>query len=303
MVMPSYPYICCLRCQNMLVSMTGFGRATGKAAGQQVTVEIRTLNSKSFELSLRIPPLLKSYEYPLREMLAASIQRGKADILISFDGNESFKGIINSQLLKEYLKELKTICDTLQLKEQNLMQAALSIPGVLSGVQPELSGNDWKDICSIIQKALDDLNNYRQKEGRALEADLLKRIKLMNQQVKRVKQADPKRKAQLKSRLKANLAMYEDELSENRLEQELIFYFEKMDFTEELVRLKSHLDFFTETLAGKKSNGKKLGFILQEMNREINTLGAKANHAPIQKMVVEMKDELEKIKEQLLNVL
>jgi uncharacterized protein (TIGR00255 family) len=287
----------------MLVSMTGFGRAAGKAAGQQVTVEIRTLNSKSFELSLRIPPLLKSYEYPLREMLAASIQRGKADILISFDGNESFKGIINSQLLKEYLKELKTICDTLQLKEQNLMQAALSIPGVLSGVQPELSGNDWKDICSIIQKALDDLNNYRQKEGRALEADLLKRIKLMNQQVKRVKQADPKRKAQLKSRLKANLAMYEDELSENRLEQELIFYFEKMDFTEELVRLKSHLDFFTETLAGKKSNGKKLGFILQEMNREINTLGAKANHAPIQKMVVEMKDELEKIKEQLLNVL
>jgi uncharacterized protein (TIGR00255 family) len=287
----------------MLVSMTGFGRAAGKAAGQQVTVEIRTLNSKSFELSLRIPPLLKSYEYPLREMLAASIQRGKADILISFDGNESFKGIINSQLLKEYLKELKTICDTLQLKEQNLMQAALSIPGVLSGVQPELSGNDWKDICSIIQKALDDLNNYRQKEGRALEADLLKRIKLMNQQVKRVKQADPKRKAQLKSRLKANLAMYEDELSENRLEQELIFYFEKMDFTEELVRLKSHLDFFTETLSGKKSNGKKLGFILQEMNREINTLGAKANHAPIQKMVVEMKDELEKIKEQLLNVL
>jgi uncharacterized protein (TIGR00255 family) len=287
----------------MLVSMTGFGRAAGKAAGQQVTVEIRTLNSKSFELSLRIPPLLKSYEYPLREMLAASIQRGKADILISFDGNESFKGIINSQLLKEYLKELKTICDTLQLKEQNLMQAALSIPGVLSGVQPELSGNDWKDICSIIQKALDDLNNYRQKEGRALEADLLKRIKLMNQQVKRVKQADPKRKAQLKSRLKANVAMYEDELSENRLEQELIFYFEKMDFTEELVRLKSHLDFFTETLAGKKSNGKKLGFILQEMNREINTLGAKANHAPIQKMVVEMKDELEKIKEQLLNVL
>ncbi len=287
----------------MIISMTGYGRASAKTAGQQVSVEIRTLNSKAFELSFRIPAVLKPYEYPLRELLTEYIQRGKADVLISMEGSELAQGTINSKLLEGYLRELKQITKRHQLADQNLLQAALSIPGVLTGTQTELNEEGFNACRKIVLKALMDLSNYRKKEGRALENDLVKRINLLRQAMKKIKLADPQRKNAVRSRLKKMISESGAEVNANRLEQELIFYFEKMDITEELVRLKSHIDFFTDTIASKEPSGKKLGFILQEMNREINTLGSKAGHANIQKMVVEMKDELEKIKEQLANVL
>lgn len=287
----------------MITSMTGYGRASARVAGQQVSVEIRTLNSKAFELSLRIPSVLKTYEYPLRELLTEQIQRGKADVLISMDGKDSGQGTINVRLLDGYIRELKQISKRHQLAEQNLLQAALMIPGVLTGTQSELKEEGWQAIQKTVFKALDDLSAYRKKEGRALETDLIKRINLLRQAMKKIKQTDPQRKHSIKSKLKKSVSESGAEINNNRLEQELIYYFEKIDFTEELVRLQSHIDFFTDTMNSKEHSGKKLGFILQEMNREINTLGAKANHAGIQKMVVEMKDELEKIKEQLANVL
>lgn len=287
----------------MIFSMTGYGRAAAKTAGGQLSVEIRTLNSKAFELSLRIPAALKPYEFPLRELLGQEIQRGKADVVISLDGSESEKGIINTRLLNSYLKVLKQLSHQHQLTGQNLIPAALSIPGVLAGAQPEINEEGFNACRKTVLKALDDLNNYRRKEGRVLETDLAKRINLLRQAMKKIKATDPQRKNTLKSKLNKLVSKSGAEVNGARLEQELIFYYEKMDITEELVRLQSHLDFFSDTMASKESSGKKLGFILQEMNREINTLGAKASHAGIQKMVVDMKDELEKIKEQLANVL
>lgn len=283
--------------------MTGYGRASAKTAGHQVSVEIRTLNSKAFELSLRIPASLKPYEYPLRELLTEYIQRGKADVLISIEGSDSGQGTINTKLLEGYLIELKQISKRHQLAGQNLLQAALTIPGVLTGTQPEMSEYGFQACRKVVLRALEDLSSYRRREGRALENDLVKRLNLLRQAMKKIKLADPQRRSSVKSKLKNLVSKSGAEINENRLEQELIFYFERMDITEELVRLQSHLDFFSDTIASKEPSGKKLGFILQEMNREINTLGAKANHAGIQKLVVEMKDELEKIKEQLANVL
>lgn len=287
----------------MIISMTGYGRASAKSAGHQVSVEIRTLNSKAFELSLRIPSVLKPYEYPLRELFTEYIQRGKADVLISIDGSDTAQSTINIQLLDKHLKELKQIGRRHQLADQNLLQAALTIPGVLTGSQSGLNEDGWQGIRRIALKALDDLRHYRKTEGRALENDLVKRITLLRQAMKKIKLTDPQRKNSVKSKLKKLVSDSGAEINGNRLEQELIYYFEKMDITEELVRLQSHIDFFTYTIASKEPSGKKLGFILQEMNREVNTLGAKASHAGIQRLVVEMKDELEKIKEQLANVL
>ncbi len=287
----------------MIISMTGYGRASAKTAGHQVSVEIRTLNSKAFELSLRIPASLKPYEYPLRELLTEYIQRGKADVLISMEGNDSAQGNINSGLLESYLRELKQISKRHQLAEQNLLQAALSIPGVLTGTQTDINEDGFNACRKIVLKALEDLSSYRKKEGRALENDLIKRINLLRQAMKKIKQTDPQRKNAVRSRLKKMVTESGAEVNANSLEQGIIFFFGKLDLPDELVRIKGNIDFFTDTIASKEPSGKKLGFILQEMNREINTLGAKANHAGIQKMVVEMKDELEKIKEQLANVL
>lgn len=287
----------------MILSMTGYGRAAAKAAGQQVNVEVRTLNSKTFELSLRIPSALKSYEYPLRQLITDHIQRGKADVLITLEGSETGQGIINTRLLDNYLRQLKQISRRHQLSDQHLLQAALSIPGVMGAMQTEMAEEGWQACRKAVLKALEDLSNYRKKEGRSLEADLMKRINLLKQLMKKIQQSDPQRKNAIKNKLKKLVSQSKAEGNHNRLEQELIFYFEKMDITEELVRLQSHFGFFTDTVASKEPSGKKLGFILQEMNREVNTLGAKASDAGIQKMVVEMKDELEKIKEQLANVL
>ncbi len=287
----------------MIYSMTGYGRAAGRVAGMNIVTEIRTLNSKSFELSLRLPAIFKNYEYPLRNLLFTHIHRGKADVVITVEENNAVAGIINYKTVAAYVQELKKICREHQLTEQSLLPAALSLPGALVTNASGITDNEWKASLKIILKAIRALKNFRRQEGKILQADMLKRIRLMLRQVETIRKLDSDRRKYLKSRLKKRILESGISPDENRLEQELIYYLEKIDFTEELVRLKSHLDYFIRTTAMKKPSGKKLGFILQEINREVNTLGAKAAHAPIQKVVIEMKEEVEKIKEQLANVL
>jgi uncharacterized protein (TIGR00255 family) len=287
----------------MIHSMTGYGRAAGRVAGMYIVAEIRTLNSKTFELSLRLPPIFKNYEYPLRTLLLNHIHRGKADVVITIEENNSVACIINHKTVDAYVQALKKICREHQLTEQSLLPAALSLPGALVTNASTLTDKEWKASQKIVLKALEALKDYRKQEGKIMQSDMLKRIRLIKRKMETIRKLDAVRRRYLKSRLKKHILESDIPLDENRLEQELIYYLEKIDFTEELVRLKSHLDYFIRTTAMNQPAGKKLGFILQEINREVNTLGAKAAHAPIQKVVIEMKEEVEKIKEQLANVL
>jgi len=284
--------------------MTGFGKASGKAGNYSIAVEIRTLNSKSFELSLRIPSAFKNVEFELRTLLRESLERGKVDVHISYENtgpanSEAF----NNPLLDIYLSALKKIALKNKLDSGNLLPAVLTLPGVISTEQPELTKKQWNSTKVIIKNALDNLQSFREKEGKALENDLVRRLQKIRQLEKQVASSEHQRKLRIRNRMISLFREAQVKPDQNRLEQELIFYIEKLDVTEELVRLNSHCSFFEETLHEKKSNGRKLGFILQEMNREINTLGSKANDAPIQQLVVEMKDELEKMKEQSANIL
>ncbi|MEJ5962430.1 YicC/YloC family endoribonuclease [Pedobacter immunditicola] len=287
--------------------MTGYGLASTDHENVKFSVEIKSLNSKFLELNLKLPRAYTEKELFLRNLCSKDIERGKVTVSINVERtDEQQKGAqINAELLKKYYKQLASINEELGADSSNLLQAALNFPDVISYTEEEGNENDWVVLHQTFLKALQNFNEFRITEGKVLNEDLELRIKNILELFAKVEELAPLRVPQVKARLTQFLEenLVKITIDQNRLEQELIYYIDKLDITEERIRLKSHCDYFIETLKGKDANGKKLGFISQEIGREINTMGAKANDAQIQQLVVGMKEELEKIKEQLLNVL
>ena len=285
--------------------MTGFGKAVYESKGKKITVEIKSLNSKQIDISTRLTNSYKSKEMEIRSLLSERLERGKIDICVSYENTgEASTYNVNKELAKKYFKDLKALSDDLKLKETELLPLIMRMPDILTSAGEELSDAEWKKLKDAIHKALKLVDDFRIHEGRILENDFLKRINLIDKFLKEIKSLDKDRINNIKLRIKKGLVEFisESRIDENRFEQELIYYLEKLDITEENIRLKKHCDYFIETLK-ENSAGKKLGFITQEIGREINTIGSKANDAGMQKIVVQMKDELEKVKEQLMNIL
>lgn len=291
----------------MIKSMTGYGLASADHQNVKFAVEIKSLNSKFLELNLKLPKAFSDKELLLRNVCSKEIERGKASVSINIErAEESLKGAtINAALLSKYYKQLEEININLGANSNNLLQAVLNFPDVISYEEDEVSENDWAILNDTFLKALENFNKFRETEGSVLKTDLELRIKNILEFFSQIEVLEPLRIPQIKSRLNQFLEdnVGKINVDQNRLEQELIYYIDKLDITEEKIRLRSHCDYFIATLKSKDANGKKLGFISQEIGREINTMGAKANDAQIQQLVVGMKEELEKIKEQLLNVL
>jgi uncharacterized protein (TIGR00255 family) len=286
-------------------SMTGFGKAKINVKEKQIVAEVKSVNSKQLDLGLRLPPSLRDKDIEIRNLIAAVAERGKVDVQIYFDGESSDrKMILNRALAANYYQELITFSRELKSTEQGLLQMVMTLPDVFKQQIAEVSEDEMKKIKQLIQQALTQFNTFRKAEGATLAKDLEKRIQTILNLLKKVEQADSKRLKNIKERIKKGLqdAIGKEKINQNRFEEELIYYVEKIDITEEKVRLKTHCNYFLATL-NEKSSGRKLGFISQEIGREMNTIGSKANDAVMQKAVVQMKDELEKIKEQLMNVL
>lgn len=287
--------------------MTGYGIAVSDSGSTKYTVEIKSLNSKFLELSLRMPKAFSEKEFQLRTECNKQIERGKVNLSINVEyaDAQSKAAGINTELLKHYYAQLKSVSESLNEPANNLLQLALGLPEVVKFDEETLSEDEWKTAESTFRQALAAFQKFRVDEGNVLEQELKGRIAIILQNLDLVVNEEPKRVALVRERLDNYLAeaVGRESVDQNRLEQELIYYIDKLDITEEKVRLKSHCDYFLETLKSEDANGKKLGFISQEIGREINTMGSKANDAGIQKLVVGMKEELEKIKEQLLNVL
>ena len=285
----------------MIQSMTGFGKASMQLPTKKITVEVKSLNSKGLDLSVRMPSAFREMELKLRNQVAQKLERGKVDfsLFIEVTGEETLSKI-NIPIIKAYMAQMKELVDG---DETELLKMAVRMPDALKTERDEIDENEWKSIQEVIDQALENIHKFRITEGIALEKEFLVRISnilsLMNETVA----LDGERIENVKKRLRTAIDELSVNVDENRFEQELIYYLEKMDITEEKVRLENHLNYFLETLAGTEANGRKLGFITQEIGREINTMGSKSNHAKMQKLVVQMKDELEKIKEQVLNIL
>jgi uncharacterized protein (TIGR00255 family) len=291
----------------MIKSMTGFGRAEVRAGEKLFVIDIKSLNGKQFDLQLKLPALLKPYEFEIRRMLATTLDRGTVDCTISLKETGSSQPVsINTQLARSYYQPLASLAADLQLDTSQLLTALLKLPEVITSGADSLDANEWEQCKKGIAQAVDQLSAHRTAEGKALEADLLTRINAIVSLQKEISVLEPLRREKLRLGL---VKVLEEHLGKegydgNRLEQELIYYIEKMDISEEQVRLLNHCDYFTKQMQEKgDSKGKKLSFILQEIGREINTTGSKAYDAAIQRLVVQMKDELEKAKEQVLNVM
>ncbi len=292
----------------MIKSMTGYGIASFDSGNTKYTVEIKSLNSKFLELSLRLPKIFSEKEFQLRTDCSKQIERGKVNLSFNVEqaNTAPVKAAgIDTVLLKNYYEQLKAVSIELNEPAGNLLQLALGLPEVVKYDEETLSEDEWKIAEKTFNQAMAAFQQFRSDEGGVLEQDLRFRIDIIAQNLKLVEVEEPKRVPIIRERLNQFLleAAGREAIDQNRFEQELIYYIDKLDITEEKVRLKTHLDYFLETLKNADANGKKLGFISQEIGREINTLGSKANDANIQKLVVGMKEELEKIKEQLLNVL
>ncbi len=289
----------------MIKSMTGFGKASQELSDKTINIEIRSLNSKSADISLRLSSGLRNYELELRNEISKQLERGKIDLSVFIESKKAEMPVeINVELAKAYHKQLKNLALELNEPIDNALQQVLKFPDVLKNERKETDENEWKLIKHCLNSALDELNNFRDIEGLSLKKDFEIRISKINTCLEEIKTLDLIRINTIKNRIKNNIeeVIGKSNLDENRFEQELIYYIEKLDINEEKVRLKTHLDYFIET-CNEKSAGRKLNFISQEIGREINTIGSKANDAQIQKLVVLMKDELEKIKEQANNVL
>lgn len=286
----------------MIQSMTGFGKASLQLPTKKITVEIKSLNSKGLDLSVRMPSAFREMELGLRTKIAQKLERGKVDfsLFVEVTGEET-SSKINAPIVKAYIAQMKDVIPDADPTE--LMKMAVRMPDALKTEREEIDPNEWENIQGVIDQALDNIVNFRVTEGVALEKEFLVRIGNILSNMNEAVALDGERIATVKARLRTAIDELIVNVDENRFEQELIYYLEKMDITEEKVRLENHLNYFIETLAGTEANGRKLGFITQEMGREINTMGSKSNHAKMQKLVVQMKDELEKIKEQVLNVL
>lgn len=283
--------------------MTGFGKATGISGGKKITVEIRSLNSKQLDVNLRLPGIFREKENEIRGMLSKECERGKVDFsIITEEEGKKEISLINKKLAKKYYAELKELARELHADQEDLLEIVLGLPEVMKPEREIMESSEWKSVKKCIDESLRELNRFRQDEGKSLHKELEKRIESILKNLENVTRLDNKRIPALRERLKNSVAELKGSIDENRFEQELIFYIEKLDITEEKVRLKTHGDYFLKTM--KENNpGRKLNFISQEIGREINTIGSKANDAGIQKLVVQMKDELEKVKEQLNNVL
>ena len=285
----------------MIHSMTGYGKSVLQLPSKTISIEIKSLNSKTLDLNMRMPSMYRSKELTLRKLIASKLNRGKVDFSLNLEntGGESFAKV-NSKVVKEYMSQLEKLASGDKVQ---LLQMAIKMPDAVSTERDEIDETEWADIQNEILKALDNISLYRLEEGNVLEADFTKRIAIISDLLDQVLTIDPERITNVRERLHKGVSELKDKYDENRFEQELVYYIEKFDITEEKVRLQNHLEYFIKTLNSDDSNGKKLGFISQEIGREVNTIGSKANFAPMQKLVVQMKDELEKIKEQLLNVL
>ncbi len=282
--------------------MTGFGKASLQLPTKKITVEIKSLNSKGLDLNTRMPSVYREMELGLRNLLSQKLERGKIDfsLFIEITGEET-SSKINVPIVKGYINQMKAVIPNAD--ETELMKMAVRMPDALKTERDEIDENEWKQIQTVIDEAIENINSFRKSEGVALEKEFLHRIANIMTLMNNAVEYDTERVETVKTRLRTALDELQMNVDENRFEQELIFYLEKYDITEEKVRLENHLNYFIETLAGTEANGRKLGFITQEMGREINTMGSKSNHSEMQKLVVMMKDELEKIKEQVLNVL
>ncbi len=291
----------------MLYSMTGFGRAAANIAGRQVSAEIRSLNGKQFDILSKLPYMLRAYESDVRATLSGILLRGTTDVTIAIKQDGSSKPVsINVDLAAAYYKGMKEIAARLGIPEEQSLATIMRMPEIISTEQDVLPESEWVEVKKLVIEAAQQLMEHRKEEGKSLERDLMQRIDNIEGTLQKILPLEGARTERVRTRLRQSLKELSLQQSpdENRFEQELIYYIEKMDFSEEKTRLTQHCSYFRETIAKDElSKGKVLGFILQEIGREINTLGAKANDASIQQFVVSMKDELEKAKEQVLNAL
>ena len=286
----------------MIQSMTGFGKAFLQLSNKKIAVEIKSLNSKGLDLNVRTPSVYREMELQLRNTVAQRLERGKIDFSLYIEATgEETASKINVPIVKGYINQMKEVIP--HADETELMKMAVRMPDALKTDREELDKNEWLQIESVVDEALKNIISFRKDEGVSLENEFLLRIANINALMNKTLSYDAERIETIKTRLRSSLNELQINVDENRFEQELIFYLEKYDITEEKVRLASHLNYFLETLNAPETNGRKLSFITQEMGREINTMGSKSNHSEMQKIVVMMKDELEKIKEQVLNVL
>ena len=286
--------------------MTGYGKAEGVIGSRKYTVEVRSLNSKQFDLNIRIPSIFREKEMGLRKTLREMVIRGKCDFFLSYEQDPSeVKHEINTKLVQTYISQLEALADSSGVKKENILGMAIRMPEALQAPKEQLDEAVWTGVEELVIQALNAFNTFRETEGAATLEDFNNRIKSIRNESINLDPLLEKRLSKIRSRIKTNLAEVIDssKIDENRFEQEVLFYIEKTDVSEERTRLAAHCDHFDEILADGIGQGKKLGFIAQEIGREINTLGSKANDAEIQRLVVKMKDELEKIKEQVLNVL
>ena len=285
----------------MIQSMTGYGKSILQLPSKKITVEIKSLNSKNLDVNARVPGAYREKELELRNRISRSLIRGKVDfnVFVEITG-EATNTQVNATVVNQYINQLKNVVNG---DETELLKMAVRMPDALKTEREEVDESEFNAITEAVDEALVKINDYRAAEGKALETEFSLRIQNISELLEEVIEIDPQRIDNVKEKLRKAVSELKETVDENRFEQELIYYLEKYDITEEKVRLKNHLDYFQETLALTESNGKKLGFISQEIGREINTIGSKANFAPMQQVVVQMKDELEKIKEQALNVL
>lgn len=284
--------------------MTGYGKSVLQLPTKKVTIEIKSLNSKNLDLNARIPSYYKEKELAVRKKLASALVRGKVDfsIYVEMTADET-STTVNKGVITEYMQQLRNVVQTGSSNDVELLKMAVKMPDALKTEREELDENEWTEIDKHISEAVKEIVQYRKDEAFSLEKDFEQRIANIKDLLEKVNEMDADRIENVKIRLQKAINDLQVETDENRFEQELIYYLEKLDINEEKVRLANHLDYFLQELASDTSNGKKLGFIVQEIGREINTTGSKANYAPMQKVVIQMKDELEKIKEQILNVL
>ena len=285
----------------MIYSMTGFGKSVITLPGKKITIEIKSLNSKGVDLNVRIPSSLREKELSMRNHVAKTLKRGKIDLSVyveSTGGERSAQ--LNTPVIEAYMAQLKSIADG---ENVDLLQMALRLPESIQTERETIDETTASAIMSGLEEAVGTLQDFRLTEGQALAQDFEQRIQTLGQLMETVKTKDQERIPSVRARLLKALEDLAQTVDQNRFEQELVYYLEKYDITEEIVRLSNHLKYFITTMNSDESNGKKLGFITQEMGREINTIGSKANDAALQQLVVQMKDELEKIKEQVLNVL
>ncbi len=290
----------------MIHSMTGYGKAEGIIGNKKITIQLRSLNSKQADVSVKVPSTFKDQELVFRKEIANQLQRGKIEMYLSYESNEKDNSYeVDEEVFQQYYNQLSLLNGKFKLDNSNLTATILKMPEILKAREETINENDNVALLELLQQALSDINTFRADEGKTLETDLTEHVNQIDGLLTEALKYEDERTATVRARILSNLedSQQQDKVDMDRFEQEMIFYMEKYDISEEKVRLKAHCDYFKKTMSEAEGQGKKLGFISQEIGREVNTLGSKSNHAQMQKLVVQMKDQLEKIKEQVLNVL